>query len=92
MEWQQDLIKKLINSQDIQALNEVTQICQQYLEEEFGPDMASYLTNGLYWKQVEYTDKKGKIKKKKEYFHYFAQREMTKLILLIIWMNIAGLK
>lgn len=86
-----------------EAINKVTEICQHYLEEEFGPDMASYLTNSLYWKQVEYTDRKGKIKKKKndsaapvlyakliysdkskKYFHYFAQREMMKLILLII--------
>ena len=28
--------------------------------------MASYLTNSLYWKQVEYTDRKGKTKKKKD--------------------------
>ncbi|CAH3162750.1 unnamed protein product, partial [Porites lobata] len=41
-----------------EAINKVTEIYQHYLEEEFGPDMASYLTNSLYWKQVEYTDKK----------------------------------
>ena len=49
-----------------EAINKVTEIYQHYLEEEFGPDMAGYLTNSLYWKQVEYTDKKGKTKKKKD--------------------------
>lgn len=49
-----------------EAINKVTEICQHYLEDEFGPDMASYLTNSLYWKQVEYNDRKGKTKKKKD--------------------------
>ena len=49
-----------------EAINKVTEICQHYLEKEFGPDMASYLTNSLYWKQVVYTDKKGETKKKKD--------------------------
>ena len=31
-----------------EALNKITEICQQHLEEEFGPNMASYLTNFLY--------------------------------------------
>ena len=47
-------------------MNKITEICQQYLEEEFGADTASYLTNSLYYKQVEYTDKKRKTKKKKD--------------------------
>lgn len=47
-------------------MNKITEICQQYLEEEFGADTASYLTNSLYYKQVEYTDKKRKRKKKKD--------------------------
>ena len=41
----------------------ITEICQQHLEEEFGADTASYLTNSLYWKKIEFTDKKGKKKK-----------------------------
>lgn len=49
-----------------EAIRKITQICQQYLEEEFGADTASYLTNSLHWKQVEYMDKKGKTKKKKD--------------------------
>lgn len=39
------------------AITKITQICQQYLEEEFGPNMASYLTiNSLYWKPLLETD------------------------------------
>lgn len=55
-----------VKNRFFEGTNKVTEICQHYLEEEFGPDMASYLTNSLYWKQVEYTDKKGKTKKKKD--------------------------
>ncbi|CAH3162744.1 unnamed protein product [Porites lobata] len=60
--------KKITNKQKLRgySIPVFTEICQHYLEEEFGPDMASYLTNSLYWKQVEYTDKKGKTKKKKD--------------------------
>lgn len=55
-----------VKNRFFEGTNKVTEICQHYLEEEFGPDMAGYLTNSLYWKQVEYTDKKGKTKKKKD--------------------------
>ena len=48
------------------ALNDLTEATQQYLEEEFGPDMASHLSSPLYYKQVEYTDKEGKTKTKND--------------------------
>ena len=47
-------------------LNDLTEATQQYLEEEFGPDMASRLSRPLYYKQVEYTDKKEKSKTKND--------------------------
>ena len=31
-------------------------ICQNYLEEEYGVDIASHLSNIFYDKQIEYTD------------------------------------
>ena len=47
------------------ALNDLTEATQQYLEEEFGPDMASHLSSPLYYKQVRNTlTKKGKQKQK----------------------------
>ena len=58
-----------------EAIRKITQICQQYLEEEFGADTASYLTNSLHWKQVEYMDRKGKTKNKRmnQLLQYFMQ-------------------
>ena len=40
------------------------EICRLYLESEYGSDMASFLSSPFYYKQVEYTDKKGKKKTK----------------------------
>ena len=47
-------------------LCKLTEICQKYLEEEYGPDLASSLSEPLYYKQIEYTDKKGKKKTKRD--------------------------
>ena len=47
-----------------EAINNITTICQQHLENEYGADMASSLPSPFYYKQIEYTDKKGKKKTK----------------------------
>ena len=47
-------------------LFKLTEICQKYLEEEYGPDLASSLSEPLYYEQIEYTDKKGKNKTKRD--------------------------
>ena len=39
-------------------------ICRLHLESEYGADIASSLSSPFYYKQVEYTDKKGKKKTK----------------------------
>ena len=39
-------------------------ICSHHLESEYGADLTSSLSSPLYYKQVEYTDKKGKKKTK----------------------------
>ena len=44
------------------TLNNLREICCKHLESEYGPDMASTLSSLFYYKQVEYTDKKGKKK------------------------------
>ena len=44
------------------TLNNLREICCQHLESEYGPDMASSMSSLFYYKQVEYTDKKGKKK------------------------------
>ena len=46
----------------LEVINNVTNLSQQYLENEYGPDLASTLNVPLYYKQEEYTDKKGKKK------------------------------
>ena len=44
------------------AINNVTTLSQQHLENEYGVDLASSLSSPFYHKQEEYTDKKGKKK------------------------------
>ena len=46
------------------VINNVTTFSQQHLENEYGPDLASSLSSPFYYKQIEYTDKKGKKKTK----------------------------
>ena len=42
------------------AINNVTSLSQQHLENEYGADLVSTLSSPSYYKQEEYTDKKGK--------------------------------
>ena len=44
------------------AINNVTTLTQLHLENEYGADLASTLSSPFYYKQEEYTDKKGKKK------------------------------
>ena len=46
------------------VVNNVTTLSQQHLENEYGADLASSLSSPFYYKQIEYTDKKGKTKTK----------------------------
>ena len=46
------------------TLNDVVSMCQIHLESEYGADLASSLSLPFYYKQMEYTDKKGKKKTK----------------------------
>ena len=48
------------------VLNNITSITTNFLENEYGADVASSLSSPLYYKQVEVTDKKGKKKTKKD--------------------------
>ena len=47
-----------------ETLNNVVSMCQSHLESEYGADLASSLSSPFYYKQIEYTDKKGKKKTK----------------------------
>ena len=46
------------------VINNVTTLSQKHLENEYGADLASTLSSPFYYKQIEYTDKKGKKKTK----------------------------
>ena len=48
------------------VINNVMEICRLHLESEFGADLASSMSLPFYYKQVEYTDKKGKKKTKRD--------------------------
>ena len=48
------------------GMKKLFNICHQYLEEGYGTDTASHLSDIFYYKQIEYVDKKGKTKKKKD--------------------------
>ena len=48
------------------TLNNLRELCCHHLESEYGPEMASTLSSPFYYKQVEYTDKKGKKKTRKD--------------------------
>ena len=47
-------------------LNNLREMCCKHLESEYGSDMASSLSSPFYYKQVEFTDKKGKKKTRKD--------------------------
>lgn len=49
-----------------EAMSRVMEICQQHLADECGPGLASSQSSPFYYKQVEYTDKKGKKKTKRD--------------------------
>ena len=46
------------------VINNVTTLSQKHLENEYGADLASTLSSPFYYKQIEYTGKKGKKKTK----------------------------
>ena len=61
------------------TLNNIREICCSHLENEYGSDMASTLSSPLYYKQVEYTDKKGKKKheKMRQLLQFYMQNLFT---------------
>ena len=60
--WSKDSEPNAKEKAFFDTLNNLREICCHHLESEYGPDMASTLSSPFYYKQVEYTDKKGKKK------------------------------
>ena len=62
--WSKDSAPNTKELSFFETLNNVFFMCQKYLENEYGSHIASFLSSPFYYKQIEYTDKKGKKKTK----------------------------
>ena len=62
--WSKDSAPNPKELSFFETLNNVVSMCQSHLESEYGADLASSLSSQFYYKQIEYTDKKGKKKTK----------------------------
>ena len=62
--WSKDSEPSTKEKEFFDVINNITTTSQQYLESEYGADLASTLSSSFYYKQEEYTDKKGKKRKK----------------------------
>ena len=57
--WSKDREPNTQEKAFFDVINNVTGICRLHFESEYGADLASSLSEPFYYKQVEYTDKKG---------------------------------
>lgn len=64
--WKKDESPNQKEEDFFDGLTNIYNICLQFVEDEYGPDLASNFTNIFYYKQTEFKDKKGKTKKKKD--------------------------
>ena len=62
--WSRDSEPKNKEKAFFDVINNLKTLSQQHLEKEYGSDLASSLSSPFYYKQIEYTDKKGKKKTK----------------------------
>ena len=64
--WKKDAEPNQKETNFLNIIKKVQDLCQDHLSREYGENEASSLPDMLYYKQVEYVDKKGKTKKKKD--------------------------
>ena len=64
--WKKDSEPNQKETNFLNIIKKVQDLCQDHLSREYGENEASSLSDMLYYKQVEYFDKKGKTKKKKD--------------------------
>ena len=62
--WSKDSAPNTKELSFFETLNSIFSESQKYLENEYGSHVASSLSSPFYYKQIEYTDKKGKKKTK----------------------------
>ena len=64
--WKKDSEPNQREANFLNIINKVQEVCQDHLSREYDENKAYSLTDMLYYKQIEYVDKKGKTKKKKD--------------------------
>ena len=64
--WKKDSEPNQKETNFLNIIKKVQELCQDYLSREYGENESTSLTDMFYYKQVEYFDKKGKPKKKKD--------------------------
>ena len=64
--WKKDQNPNQEEQDFFNLLNNIHDICRSYLEKNYGENQAASLGEILYYKQIEYTNLKGKTKKKKD--------------------------
>ena len=64
--WKKDAEPNKKETNFLNIIKKVQDLCQDHLSREYGENEASSLSDMLYYKQVEYADKKGKTRKKKD--------------------------
>ena len=64
--WNRDSVSNTKELAFFDTINNIVLMSQKHLEDEFGPDLASSMSSPFYYKQIEYTDKKGRTKTKKD--------------------------
>ena len=64
--WSKDSEPNTKEKAFFETLNNVVSMCRYHVGSEYGEDLASSMSSPFYYKQIEYTDKKGKKKTKKD--------------------------
>ena len=64
--WEKDGVPNQKELSFFEVINGINSLCQNHLELEYGPDLASHMSSPFYFKTITYTDKKGREKTKKD--------------------------
>ena len=64
--WEKDGVPNQKELSFFEVINSINSLCQNHLELEYGPDIASHMSSPFYFKTITYTDKKGRKKTKKD--------------------------
>ena len=64
--WKKDAEPNQKETNFLNIINKVQELCKDHLSSDYGENQATSLSDVLYYKQIEYLDKKGKTKKEKD--------------------------